>query len=98
MMQKLYMSSCSENMPWIEISEGMTSEMAEALCADLPCSSGQNPASPLCTSFSENLTRGFFSDSKVMKKWELCNKYGGTSIAEWLCHDAVVDNVKFNGK
>jgi hypothetical protein len=33
-----------------------------------------------------------------MKKWELCNKYGGTSIAEWLRHDAVVDNVKFNGK
>lgn len=53
MMQKLYMSRCSENMPWSEISEGMTSEMAEALCADLPCSSGQNAASPLCTSFSE---------------------------------------------
>lgn len=63
-------------MPWSEIAEGMSLEMADALCSELPLS----------------------SDSKQMKRWDLCCKYGGDGIALWLATEPEVDNVKFNGK
>ena len=88
-----------QNMPWSEISEGMTSEMAELLCADLNVASG---ISMLLVRFCVTafcVTR--FSpmpDTAQMKKWELCNKYGGDTIAAWLATDPVVKGVKFSGK
>ena len=40
----------------------------------------------------------FLPDTAQMKKWELCNKYGGDTIAAWLATDPVVKGVKFSGK
>jgi len=87
-----------QNMPWSEISEGMTSELAELLCADLDVSSGNQFCR--CDFVRDSLVTVcmLMADSKQMKKWELCNKFGGTSIAEWLASDPVVEGVKFNGK
>ena len=100
MMQKLHMSRCSESMPWSEISEG-TSEMAEALCADLQIARQVRiPQAPSTLPFQSNRK----SNSRLLLRLEsdeevgAVQQVGGNSIADWLRHDAVVDNVKFNGK
>ena len=101
------LSPCRQNMPWSETTEGMTQQMAEGLCKELPLISGtafdtvtllilRCRGCTVLALMSDAHSTPFTAASSQMVKWELNSE--SSDISNWLQTETVVEGVKFTGK